>query len=115
MFGGLICYLCVGGVKINQIELIHEFLAGASDGISNGGKNLKICGNLLIHFNTAIAERFGEYTILNVTRYSLVTGRLQKIIRESLIKEQLITVKKVPRDYVGSLLNFVDKIGDKPL
>lgn len=42
---------------MTQIMLIQEFLDGATEGVSDGGHNLKIKGDKLIHFSTVIAER----------------------------------------------------------
>jgi len=98
---------------MTQEKLIQEFLSGATEGASNGGQNLKIKTDKLIHFNTVIAERHGKKLVLNVSRYSIVTGRLQKIIRESVDDEHLIIAKRVPKDYQGSLLDFVDEKEDK--
>ncbi len=94
---------------MTQEQLIKEFMTGSTDGVSNGGQNLKIKQNKLIHFNTAIAERYGDKFILNVSRYSIVTGRLQKIIRESVDEQHLIIAKRVPKDYQGSLYNYTDE------
>lgn len=65
-------------------QLINMFVDGATEGYSgtktNRG-NLKIVGDQLIHYNTPIAERFGNKIILNTTRYSLQTGQLQKRLK----------------------------------
>lgn len=66
----------------SQIKLIELFRDGASIGVSTGGGNLKIYGDKLIHFDTVIAERYKGKFILNNSRYSLVTGTLQKKIKQ---------------------------------
>ena len=42
-----------------------------------------------------------------MTRYSIQTGRLQKLIKEMINEEIIITVLKVPMDYKGSLANYI--------
>ena len=49
---------------MTQIMLIQEFLDGATEGVSDGGHNLKIKGDKLIHFSTVIAERHKNKIIL---------------------------------------------------
>lgn len=94
--------------------LIDLFLSGARDG-SNGTKtmpgNLKIHGNYLIHYNTVIAERlpYGKY-IVNLSQYSIQTGSVQKQLKQALQDQKYTIVKKVPRDYSGSLIPFIKKL-----
>lgn len=91
-------------------DIIIDFVAGAESGISgskNNPGNLKIKGHQVIHFNTPILERDSEKYILNMTRYSIQTGRLQKLIKEILGQEKIITVLRVPMDYRGSLVDFI--------
>lgn len=94
---------------MTQIMLIQEFLDGATEGVSDGGHNLKIKGDKLIHFSTVIAERHKNKIILNVTRYSIQTGRIQKRIKESVDESNLIVVKQIPADYHGSLVEKIEK------
>ena len=98
---------------MTQKQLIHEFLTGATEGVSNGGQNLRIKQDKLIHFNTAIAERYGDKYILNVSRYSIVTGRLQKLIRESVDDKHLLIAKRVLKDYQGTLIDYTEDIENK--
>ncbi len=90
-------------------DLIEALLEGATEGVSATG-TLKIKGNQLVHYNTPIAERFGEQVIVNVSRYSLATGQLQKQIRSLVPEEKQIIVKKVPVDFDGSLKDYTDFI-----
>jgi hypothetical protein len=75
---------------MTQAELIKIFLEGSTAGKAG---NLRICGSQLIHYNTAIAERYDGGIILNNTRYSLVTGKIQKMVAEAAGKS--IEVKKL--------------------
>lgn len=62
---------------MRQNKLVDAFLEGAMEGEV---KSLHIRGDQLIHYNTPIAERSGDKVILNYTRYSLATGKVQKMI-----------------------------------
>ena len=90
-------------------DLIEALLEGATEGVSATG-TLKIKGDQLVHYNTPIAERCGEQVIVNVSRYSLATGQLQKQIRSIVPEEKQVIVKKVPVDYAGSLKDFSDMV-----
>lgn len=97
---------------MTQEQLIDEFLGGAIEGVCGGSGNLKIKGDKLIHYQTAIAERYGEKIIINVTRYSLVTGRLQKMLNQKVAEENQIIARRVKEGHNGSLVEFTDKNGD---
>jgi len=86
-----------------QIQIAQEFIDGSTEGRCGGGGNLVIKGNQLIHYQTVIAERFGEKIILNYTRYSMVTGKIQKFLKESIDEKRLIIIGKVPINYANSL------------
>ena len=88
-------------------DLIQALLDGATEGVSATG-TLQIIGEQLIHYNTPIAERFDGKVLVNISRYSLATGQLQKQIRSMVPEEQQMIVKRVPRDYNGSLRDFVE-------
>ncbi len=90
-------------------DVAEQFLNGAVEGVSSGQGNLKISDDVLIHYSTPISERCGEKYILNMTRYSLVTGRLQKQLKEMIPEGQLVIVKRVPEGYKGSLKEFVEE------
>ena len=92
-------------------NLINLFLSGAEEG-ATGTKsspgNLTIRENKLIHYCTVIAERLDSETyIVNLSQYSIQTGSVQKQLKDALQGKQYITVKKVPRDYSGSLQSFI--------
>ena len=87
--------------------IIELFRDGATEGESTGGGNLKIKGDQLVHFFTVIAERYNDKFILNNSRYSMVTGTLQKKIKNIIGEENIITVTKIERDYQGRLSDFI--------
>ena len=59
-------------------------------------------GDQLIHDQTVIAERYGDKIILNYSRYSLVTGKIQKAIKEKVPEDKLVLIGKVPINYALS-------------
>lgn len=97
---------------MTQEQLIDEFLNGATEGVCGGSGNLKIKGDKLVHYQTAIAERYGEKIIINVTRYSLVTGRLQKMLNQKVAEEKQIIARRVREGHNGSLVEFTDISGE---
>ena len=97
------------------VDVINMFLDGATEGHSGTEQspgNMSIRGVQLLHYNTPILERIegGKY-IFNNTRYSLQTGRVQKVIKEKLDIDKRIDVKGVPADTKKSLHAFV--LGDR--
>lgn len=91
-------------------ELTIMFLNGATSGRAgtktNPG-NLRIAGDQLIHYETPILERYKDGYLLNRSRYSIQTGRLQKmLLRELLIGEKVINVVRVEMNHSGSLLDY---------
>lgn len=66
----------------------------------------------MIYYQTAIAERYGEKIIINVTRYSLVTGRLQKMLNQKVAEENQIIARRVKEGHNGSLVEFTDIGGE---
>lgn len=97
---------------MTQEQLIDEFLNGATEGVCGGSGNLKIKGDRLVHYQTAIAERYGEKIIINVTRYSLVTGRLQKMLHQKVAEEKQIIARRVREGHNDSLVEFTDISGE---
>ena len=92
--------------KITQIELLRQFLEENLEEGNAGNGHVK--NNQYIHFRTPILERYGDKYILNQTRYSLVTGRIQKRIQEAIPLEKIIFVRRVPENYKGSLSDFIE-------
>ena len=91
-------------------QVIELFIEGATEGQSAGQANLKIKGDVLIHYSTPILERWDDKYILNFSRYSIVTGRLQKQIKEIIPAELIIQITKVPEGYRSSLKDFVKEV-----
>lgn len=69
--------------------------------------SLHIRGNQLIHYNTAILERYESSYVLNYTRYSLATGKVQKMITDTVDPGDLIYVSGVPSDTRSTLIDFL--------
>lgn len=91
-----------------QIQIVDDFLDGATEGRSGAGGNLIIKGDQLIHYQTVIAERCEEKIILNYTRYSMVTGKIQKVLKEKVPEDKLIMVGRITINYNGLLRDKVD-------
>lgn len=92
----------------NVIELFKNGETNAVSGTKSNPGNVKISGDKLIHYWTPILERYENGYLLNMTRYSVQTGRLQNYIRELIPVELLKVVSRVPSDYKGSLSDFLD-------
>lgn len=97
-------------MSVNFEQLIKSFMSGMPDSdpeaISSTG-TLKIKGDQLIHYYTPIAERSEGKIIVNISRYSLVTGRLQKQLKELVPEDQYVPVRGVREAYKGSLKDFL--------
>ena len=96
-------------MAISIKDLIDSFIAGAETGHTGSRScpgNLKISENKLIHYNTVIAERVDSQLYVNLSQYSVQTGYVQKQLKEALSGKDYIVVKKVNRDYNGSLKAF---------
>ena len=92
---------------MTQQELVLEFLNGECEEMSDKNGNLRINKDHLIHYQTAISQKYDDKVIVNVTRYSIVTGRIQKMLIDSIVPENLITAHKVPEGYRGDLRQYV--------
>lgn len=94
----------------NQQQLIEAFLNGETEGITGTANNpgtLKIRGNQLIHYETPILERYKNKYIFNVTRYSLITGQVQKKIKAMVDEKNRIDIKQVPSNINSSLSEYI--------
>lgn len=89
---------------MRQLDLIKAFVDGATEG---DALSLHICGNQLVHYNTAILERYEDSYILNYTRYSLATGKVQKMITDTIDGDLLTYVSGVPSDTRSTLADFL--------
>ena len=93
---------------MNFKQVIELFISGTTEGVSAGQGNLRIKGNILFHYSTPILERYKNKYILNFSRYSIVTGRLQKQIKELISEDSIIQITRVPEGYKGSLTDFLE-------
>lgn len=93
--------------QMTQIELLRQFLE--EDLQEGNAGNGHVRNNQYIHYWTPILERYGEKYILNNSRYSLVTGQLQKRMKAAIPEDKLIIVKGVTENYKGSLRDFLKK------
>ena len=96
---------------MRQTELVAAFLSGETSGVA---KSLSIDGEQLVHYNTAIAERLGDKVILNYTRYSLATGKVQKMLTDAVDPSGLLFVSGVPSDTRSSLVDYLPNGGGEP-
>ena len=91
--------------KMSQIELLRQFL---EENLQNGeAGNGHVRNNQYIHYRTPILERYDDKYILNQTRYSIVTGQIQKRMRNAIPEDKIIIVKGVSEGYKGSLKDFI--------
>lgn len=94
----------------NQQQLIEDFINGATEGKTGSSTNpgtLKIKGNQLIHFDTPILERYENKYIFNITRYSILTGLVQKKIKAMITEENRIEIKQIPANIQCSLSKYL--------
>ncbi|WP_165062318.1 hypothetical protein [Adlercreutzia sp. ZJ154] len=89
---------------MRQMDLIKSFISGSTSG---DALSLHIRGEQLVHYNTAILERHEGKYILNYTRYSLATGKVQKMITNTIEPGNLVYVSGVPSDTRSSLADFL--------
>ena len=91
--------------QMTQIELLMRFLdEDLQEGDAGNGH---VRNNQYIHYETPILERCGDKYILNQTRYSIITGQIQKRMKAAIPEEKLIFVSKVEQGYSGSLKDFI--------
>lgn len=94
----------------NFQDIINLFLNGETSGRAGSKSapgNLGIQGDQLLHYTTPIMERSEKGIIVNLSQYSIQTGRVQKMIKETLGDKDYMIVRRVPRDYKGSLQDFL--------
>ncbi len=99
-------------MSVTFVQLIGSFINGMQDTDEKAKASsgtLKIRGEQLIHYWTPIAERSEDKILVNITRYSLATGRLQKQLKELVPEEKYTTVRGIPEGYKGSLTDFLSK------
>lgn len=91
-------------------EVIDMFLSGETDGYAGTKKNpgnLRIIDDQLLHYSTPIAERYDDKYLLNITRYSIQTGQVQKKLKASISEDKRIDVRQVPPDTRLSLRDYI--------
>lgn len=91
--------------QITQIELLRQFLE--EDLKEGDAGNGHVRNDQYIHYWTPILERYEDKYIFNQTRYSVITGQIQKRMKNAIPSEKLIVVGKVPENYNGSLKDFI--------
>jgi hypothetical protein len=85
---------------MTQVELVKAWLEGTNEGKVG---SVSVDGDRLVHYSTVIAERHGEKVILNYTRYSLASGKVQKMVTDAVPREDIIFVSGIDAGYKGSL------------
>lgn len=103
-------------MTITQLQLIEKFINGEEEGYTGTDLNpgtLKIIRDQLIHYDTVILERYNDVFILNTTRYSLQTGKVQKKIKERIDTFNRLHVEQVPINTTQSLQTFLKNKGLK--
>jgi hypothetical protein len=93
----------------NLIELFLDGEENGYTGTKSSPGNLKIVKDKLFHYDTVIAERANDTIYVNLSQYSIQTGNVQKQLKAALVGKEFIAVKKVPRDYKGSLVAYEKK------
>ena len=68
---------------------------------------MSVDGDRLVHYSTVIAERHGGKVILNYTRYSLASGKVQKMVTDAVPREDIIFVSGVEAGFKGSLTEYL--------
>jgi len=89
-------------------DLVQLFYDGSKEGISKT-KTLRIEGDKLIHYSTTIMERYDGRFILNMTRYSDMTRKLQSFAQKLIENEKLIKIQGVPKNYDGSIVEYLNQ------
>ncbi len=73
---------------MNNQSVINAFICGKSANSSN--RNLRSYGNKLVSYYTTIAERLADGTIiLNRTKYSVSTSKIQTYILKDVLNNKL--------------------------
>lgn len=75
-------------------EVISKFVNFAE---SAATANVRSTGDKLFNYETCIAQRHEGKIIMNVTRYSATTSKMQNYLRRELSDYDVIEVTSVPR------------------
>ena len=74
-------------------EVISKFVHFAE---SAATANVRSIGDKLFNYETCIAQRHEGKVIVNVTRYSVTTSRIQNYLRGEMANKDVIEVANVP-------------------
>ena len=94
---------------MTQEQLIKSFVSGLDEGNNDGKHNLVLKNGQLIHYYTLISERVDGKYLVNMTRYSIVTGRIQKMLRENIPEDMLVIAVGVPEGTKDTLVPYIKK------
>lgn len=92
-------------MRLKNAEVVKNFVGRFGDCESHTG-NLYSMGNKLYSYNTVIAQYIGGELVVNATKYSTSTSRIQNMVRREAYR-YTETEKLVPidthdlRDYVS--------------
>ena len=75
-------------------EVISKFVNFAE---SAATANVRSIGDKLFNYETCIAQRHEGKIIMNATRYSVTTSKIQNYLRSELSNKAVIEVTSVPR------------------
>ena len=75
-------------------EVISKFVNFAESAATT---NVRSTGDKLFNYYTCIAQRHGGKIIVNATRYSVTTSKIQGYVRIELLGHDVIEVTSVPR------------------
>ena len=70
--------------------------------------NVLSTGDKLFSYSTCIAQRHGSKIIVNVTRYTVTTSKMQKYLRCVLSNRDVIEVTNVPKE-TCNLVPYINK------
>lgn len=86
-------------------EVIGKFVNFAE---SAATANVRSTGDKLFNYETCIAQRHEGKIIVNVTRYSMTTSKMQNYVRRELSDYYVIEVTGVPKG-TCNLLPYINK------
>lgn len=75
-------------------EVISKFVNFAE---SAAAANVRSIGDKLFNYETCIAQRHEGKVIVNVTRYSVTTSKMQNYLRGEMANKDVIEVTNVPQ------------------
>jgi hypothetical protein len=80
---------------MRNIEVIKQFLNKSSGNSDNG--NVISTGDRLINYNTCLAEWNNDSIMINVTKYSSSTSRIQNMLISTFrIGHKVVQIENVP-------------------